>query len=106
MNTKCHACGRVTLANVPPADLAMLTDAGWDFDDGSERYPSFTRDGMVLTFYEQMTGKWSVRFDSDEEEAGSAPTISGAMADAIVNAEWRIARFREESARLAPVGET
>ena len=94
------------MALVPEADLPMLTAAGWAFDEYSSGYPSFTRDGMVLTFYEQMTGKWSVRFDFDEEESGSAPTISGAIADAIANSERRIARFREELARVTPGGET
>lgn len=98
--------GRALLTLVPEADTPILTAAGWTFDEYSSGYPSFTRDGMVLTFYEQMTGKWSVRFDFDEEEAGSAPTISGAMADAIANSERRIARFREELARVTPGGET
>lgn len=84
----------------------MLTDAGWDFDDGSERYPSFTRDDMVLTFYAHMTRKWAIRIDHDGMHEGSAETIAGAIADAIANSERRIARFREELARVTPGGET
>lgn len=92
------------LALVPHGDLTTLTAAGWTFDEYSSGYPSFRRGDMVLTFYAGINDEWSVSFDSSEDECGSGSTIREALADAINNAEYRAAGFRDELGRLARGG--
>lgn len=104
MNINRPTPGPALLALVPPDDLPALAAAGWTFDEYSSGYPSFRRGDMVLTFYAGINDEWSLRFDSSDDECGSGSTIHEALADAINNAEYRAAGFRDELGRLAPGG--